>query len=395
MHPRQAALKNASTRFRDTEAQRGSRLRARILHATFAPMTFSKSICLALVGGLAAAGCGGSGDATDSGVADTGATDGGGMTDGGTCNDPDSAVFDLGTPPAGNCPPPMSPDPMNQMGSCCWRQNNMSQLTAPTFRLAALQITSPGGTLSSALVRGLLQQGFDAETFNWLIQLTGVPTTGSGTAMLKTGYGIRAADGSFTYQMGGAPAPGDPNRWDPVMAMANVNGEVVTSTPYNGLITVPSFDSMSTMVPPPLLIEFPISNLELLALPMSEMRSCVGVRSLDTWAVGGGGRLSAFIRVSEAKPRPLNYSTLHTTLCGVIAGSLTNAAYCDAPQAGWTTKPDSICTTTSCMQNTCATTVCDPLTDNPDGTTIGAGGKPGCNAWHLLGSFVAQGVTVH
>jgi hypothetical protein len=170
-----------------------------------------------------------------------------------------------------------------------------------------------------------------------------------------------------------------------------VTGENVTTTAYNGLITVPSFDS--SMPSHPLLIEFPIYGLQLLAFPMSENRSCVGARSGATWQSGGGGRLSAFIRVADAKPRPLDYATLHTTLCGVIAGSLMDATYCDAtPQAMWMTKPDALCGASGCMQNTCAATVCDPAT--PDGM-MGAGGLPGCNAWHLLGSFVAQGVTVH
>jgi hypothetical protein len=127
---------------------------------------------------------------------------------------------------------------------------------------------------------------------------------------------------------------------------------------------------------------------------MSEMRSCVGARSGATWtsATGGGGRLSAFIKVSDAKPRALDYATLHTTLCGVIAGSLNDAAYCDNPQSGWMTKPDSLCGATGCTPNTCAMPVCDPAT--AEGGT-GAGGLPGCNAWHLLGSFVSQGVTVN
>ena len=344
-------------------------------------MTFTKtmhaSFSLALAGGLALAGCG-----------DSGPTDGGGTDAGVDMTTPGEGGVDMGV--AATCPD-TAPGPANQMGGCCWRASNATRLTMPTFRLAALKLTAPSGTLSGAVVGGLLQQGFDAETFNWIIDLSGAPTTGVGDGMIKTGYGERNdADGTFAFVNGIAPAPGDVNRWNPVMEAAHFDGETVTTAPYPGVITIPSFDAM--MPSHPLLVEFPIYNLQLLSMPMTESRSCVGSRG-TRWLTASGGRISAYIRVSDAKDRMIVYPPINTSLCGVIAGNLADTTYCDGAQSGWTTKPDSLCTGTTCTANTTGMMdVCDPAT--PEGMT-GAGGKPGCSAWHLLGEFVAQGVTAH
>ena len=296
---------------------------------------------------------------------DVGPVDGGGGTDLG----PVMAVC-----------PATAPAPMNQMGACCSRMSNSGRLDAPELRLAALRLTQPSGTLSGAVLRGLLNKSFDAERFNWLIQLSGAPT-GDGPVMVKTGYGERAMDGTFAFTMGSAPMPGDVNRWNPITVTGALTGNSLSTPAYvgSGPLTIPVFDETN---PDLLVVELPVFGLTLVDAPLTEGRSCVGLRTATNYDTGAGGELSAFIRVEDAKARMVTVPpTLNATLCAVIAGSLTDAAYCDAAQAMWATKPNSLCTATGCVANaTGMMDQCDPSTT--------------CNGWELRGEFAGQGVEI-
>jgi hypothetical protein len=282
--------------------------------------------------------------------------------------------------------PDDAPAPDNQMGACCSRASNASRLDAPELRLAALRLTAPMGTLTSPALRGILNDSFDGERFNWLIQAMGAPTTGNGPVTIRTGYGERAADGTFAFTMGAAPAPGDADRWDPITVTGMMTGETVATPAHMGPgpLTIPVFDETD---PTLLVVELPVFGLELVNAPLTEDRSCIGLRTTTSYNTGEGGDLRAFIRVEDARSRMVVVPpSLSATLCAVIAGSLTESTYCDDnPQSMWTAKPNSLCGATGCEANTAGmTNICDPAIS-------GAGG---CNAWELLGEFAAQGVEI-
>ncbi len=305
------------------------------------------------------------------------------------CGDDDAPV-DMGGgtdagPVAPVCPT-TAPSPANQMGACCSRASNAGRLEAPELRLAALRLTAPAGTLTGAVLRGVLNKSFDSELFNWLIQGSGAPVSGDGPVTIRTGYGERSADGTFRFTSGAAPAAGgDPSRWDPVTVVGAMTGETLSTPAYEGSgpLTVPVYDEND---PTLLVVELPIFGLSLLNATLSEDRSCVGSRGSANYNTATGGRLRAFIRVSDAKTRMVTVGTaVNAPLCAIIAGSLTDAAYCDSPQSGWTAKPNSLCGATGCEANTAGMTdVCDP----------GSTAANGCNAWELLGEFAAQGVEI-
>jgi len=282
--------------------------------------------------------------------------------------------------------PDDAPAPDNQMGACCSRASNADRLDAPELRLAALRLTAPMGTLTSAVLRTVLNTSFDGERFNWLIQASDAPTTGNGPVMIRTGYGERATDGTFAFTMGAAPATGgDVNRWNPITVTGTMTGENVATPAYEGSgpLTIPVFDEAD---PTLLVVELPVFGLELLSAPLTESRSCIGSRGTSSYNTAAGGTLRAFIRVEDARTRMVTVGTaVNASLCAVIAGSLMDAAYCEMPQSAWAAKPNSRCGATGCEANAAgATDVCDP-------TMTGA---TGCNAWELLGEFAAQGVDI-
>lgn len=302
------------------------------------------------------------------------------------CGDDDVAV-DMGTPPMDMGPvvpvcPATAPAPMNQMGACCSRLTNADRLTAPELRLASLRLSAPvGSPLVTSAVRGLLNKAFDAETFNWLIQLSGAPATGDGPLMVRTGFGQRATDGTFAFAIGGAPMPGDVTRWDPITVDGTMTAESFSTPAYvgTGPLTIPVFDDLD---PTRVVVELPVFGLELLSAPLTEDRTCVGSRGAAAYDTATGGRLKAFIRVADSRSLMVVVPpTLDTSLCALIAGSLTDALYCDQTQDMWNAKPNALCGATSCESNASGMTdICDPDTT--------------CNAWTLLGEFAAQGVDI-
>jgi hypothetical protein len=303
------------------------------------------------------------------------------------CGDDDGG--DAPPPPAdmgtGTVTCPMTaPPPANQMGPCCARASNAGRLDAVELRLAGIRLRAPSGTLTSGALRTLLNQSFDAESFNWLIQTVGAPTSGSGPATIRTGYGKRAADGTFSFAMGEAPAAGgDPARWDPLEVMGAFDGETFSAPPLSGVLIVPVFNDMTGE----LIVELPLYNLAITSATLSEQRTCIGRRMTANYDTSAGN-IEAYIRVADARARQVVYgTTLNASLCAIIAGSLTEPTYCDdRPQAMWGAKPDSLCSDGgACRTNAMGMTdVCDP----------DVAGEGGCNAWRLVGEIAAQGVEI-
>lgn len=296
------------------------------------------SICAALT---MAAGCGddGGGDDTD-----------GGMTGG------DAAATVM-------CPPD-APDRESMMGACCYREPNTgARAEAPEFRLTNVALQSPA-SLNSGVVHGLLRNALNRELFNWIfrIEISGTNAT------ITTGYGQRNDDSTFSFVMGGAPAPGDPNRWDPVTAPGTIGGETVMTEPLDGSITLPIFEEDGTT----LSTELPLRSLELNMATMSEERSCIGIRRPGGYQTDQG-MLTAYIMVEDAKVTDV--AALTTTLCNFVA-SVPSGGDCDTtPQSEWNIQPDSVCDDTGCSMGGC-----NPAAD--------------CNAWQVTSEFAAHAVEI-
>ncbi|MBK8172951.1 MAG: hypothetical protein IPK60_21825 [Sandaracinaceae bacterium] len=315
------------------------------------------------------------------------------------CGDGDTGNTDAGPredsgPPVVTCPA-TAPAPDNQSGACCARASNEGRLDAPELRIAALKLTAPQGTLTNALIQTVLSTAFDKEDFNWALQLQGAPTSGTGPVTVRTGYGVRDdATGHFAFADGNATAPGSADRWDPIDLTGTMTDEGFTTTPFHALLTIPVFDPDSATPDIPS-IELPIYDLEVLAAPLAEMRTCIGTRGTSAYSTSSGGRLRGYIQVDDARGLMVTMGNLISTkLCSLIAGAVFMEAdgvtpYCDATaQTDWTAKPDSLCSAGGCAKNASSTTpdVCEPT---------GAGGTlPACNAWQLLGEFAAQGVDI-
>ncbi len=323
------------------------------------------ALTVALSGVVVAVGCGDDDGPMPMVDAGDGTMDAGpGMTDGAL------------PPPA--CPP-LAPPPDNQMGSCCWRASNASQLTAPELRLAGLKINNPA-SLGSTIIRGLLQGAFDEERFNWLVRVEGAPATGMGPIMIKTGLGFRDPAGTFAYAMNNAPMPGALDRWDPKSFAGTMDGETFSAPRTSEVITLPIFSQPDDAGVTSILFELPLRNLEMLPSTLSEDRSCVGLRnpaSYDTMS----GHLRAYLTVADTSAARLDVSSIHATICMLIAGMSSMMGNCsDYPQSGWMVKPDSLCDAAGCISNRAT-----PGTCMPDTT---------CNAWELNADFAAQGVSI-
>lgn len=321
-------------------------------------------LTLSAIAGLAI-GCD-NGGGTDAG------TDSGHSADAGC---PTFSPLPTGTPPdpPAACPTDNTPAPEEQMGSCCWRHSNADQLDTPELRLNYLQIVAPiGSQLATQTLTHILVDSMQQEHFNWLIR--GEGTGGDGPVTITTGFGTRQADGTYAFSQGAGS--GDPDTWCPVQMDATLAGETVTSEPIEGAVTVPVFDTTGTT----LQLELTLREVEIDTATLSEDRSCIGWR-VANFRYAPQGQLSGFIEVATAREGMINVPPVSTTVCSAIAGSLSDATYCDRDQSEWTTKPDSLCDESGCRVNQpCMSDVCDPATT--------------CNAWHLVAQFAAAGVDI-
>lgn len=318
-------------------------------------------LALGAVAGLAV-GCGD--DSTT--PADTGTA-----MDTGTGGD---SATDTGTPTA-NCPSGDNiPDATGLMGACCYRTTNADRHDTPQFRIAALSISTPS-TLASPIVKSAVNLAIDEERFNWLFSMTGAAADGD--VAISTGFGKRNADATFAFASGDAPAPGDPNRWDPQMFTGTLAGETVSAPALTNAFTVPILDTDGTSV----VLELPLQAFEVLDMTMSEMRSCVGSRggrSYDTT----DANLQTFITIADAQAGTVDLPPINTSLCNFIRGDSSATGDCmDVDPATWTVQPDARCEAGACTET------CTPGTDLTDAGT--------CNAWKLTGGFAAHGVTIN
>lgn len=308
--------------------------------------TFSWLLTAALLGG-SALGCG-----DDDGTMTE--TDAGSGDDGGGTVTPD------------NCPAD-APDRDQMQGTCCYRVSNADRQEMPEYRLSGLKILSPT-SLSNAVVRGLLTSALDEERFNWIFRGN---VTGTDVA-IETGYGERNADGTFSFVMGTAPAPGEATRWDPITLMGTLGSdEVITSEPFDGALTVPVFDTDGET----LTAEFPLRALELNMVQLTEERSCIGERRASSYSTDDA-LLTSYVTVEDAKGVSIVVGdTLNTTLCMFAAGMSSESGTCDdTPQADWAVPPDSMCDASGCTMGGC------------DAST--------CNAWQITGEFSAHAVEI-
>lgn len=321
-----------------------------------------------LVVGLAlaglAVGCGDDdGGGTDSGTTDSGGTDSGG-TDSGTMSLCENTPATM----APECPSGDTiPDEEGLMGACCYRASNADRQDAPEFRVSALRIQEPA-TLSASLVRAALTQALDEERFNWLIRITGADADGDIT--IETGFGQRNADATFSFTNGGAPAPGDPNRWDPLTVTGTLTGESITAPPISETFTVPILEADGSAV----VLELPLRSFELECSEMTDSRNCIGQRDGRVYQTSHG-HLKTYVTITDAMSGRVSIPPIDTTLCNFIAGMPSNMGACtDMPQGDWPNPPNARCEGGSCTES------CDPATD--------------CNAWRISGGFAAHGVEI-
>ncbi len=319
------------------------------------------------------------------------------------CGDDSSPPSDGGTDATVDSAPPMGtcPVPDEQMGPCCYYASNAESLDHPALRVAGVQITTPP-SLATIIVTTLLVDSLDRELFNWLID-----TEISGTdANITTGYGIKNADGTFSFTMGTAPGPGDANRWDPISISGSIAGEVVSAPVVSETLTVPVLDQDGMNVT----LELPLRNMTIEMATLSEDRSCIGQRLPGNRWTSTDGLLTAFITVEDADAGILDVpdAMIHQSLCTFIANMPATAGDCtmptdcpmgytcntdskcarpdnclDTPQNDdtWSAKPDALCDTAGCTQDPGDGSVCDPATT--------------CNAWFISAGFAAQGVTIN
>ena len=293
-------------------------------------------------------------------------------TDGGTTVDSSTPICPIYDAPAGKG---------GTIEPCCALQSNASRLDRAQLRLAGLSIGAPAGTLSSTILHRVLQQAFDKELFNWLLELQDAPMSGMGSVTVLTGYGTVDTNNNFAFVHNAAPtATGDAGRWNPVTLQGMMDGEVLTTQPFPGVLTVPVF---SLTDPTMVTIELPLYDVQIANATFNTNRSCIGGRSRIDFDPTHG-QIAAFLRVADSM-QPLSVPDLginNSNLCATVSGQLTNGAYCTStPQAMWLVKPNALCDSHGCVANmTGTTTVCDP------GTT--------CNAWQVTAGFAAQGINI-
>ncbi len=275
-------------------------------------------------------------------------------------------VMDPGTPPAMVTCSTNAPMPETQMGACCYRQDQASQLDAPEMRIRHITLTAPAGSpLTQTLVGNILNRALEEESFNWLFRVEGAGD--EGPVEILTGFGRRDADGTYRFS---------PSEYPTARIPATLTGQRVQSEVFDGSVTVPVLTEDGSAVQ----VELTLRNLQIVDSFYTADRNCVG-----GWPDGRNtvesAVLTGYIAVADSRMGMIEIPPVMTTVCSAIAGGLTNGAYCDQPQSCWQVQPDSLCDATGCRRNTgCMTDVCDPNTT--------------CNAWFLAGSFAAQGIQI-
>jgi len=322
--------------------------------------TLNRLLLVTSVLGSGLLGCSGSTPPTDTPANDAVGTETGG--EGGACMDT----------PAGD-------------GGNCYRQNRcdmqpfcpaqvMNSQTAPNFVITEIDLTTPASLSAMSPVGRLLNTGIVGGTAFWGISLNISSATGGTirTGPLQPGptpaLGVGFLTSTFHYFSGGAPTPGDANRWDPVMGNFTLMGETF-STDTIALMTIPLYNDADHTV----LAELPLRNAHMRNVSMTAMRNCIGLakpafnsclsnmrwNTTDPTTMTPAGILEGDMTVMDAMSVVI--PSLSTNLCSVIAGR-----DCAMPQSTWTNQPDSM-----------------------------VNGSTTPNAWHISGAFTAVAATIN
>ncbi len=293
------------------------------------------------------------------------------------------AVADAGPPPATTtCTSPDGGVP--GMGPCCYSDSQADSLDAPELRLRYLDIRAPrGSALTTPFLLTLLNNAFEGNTFSWLVQLEGADQDGDVT--VTSGFGLVNADGTYSFPRGTTSLPFDMTRYAPTVIQGTFSGEVLRTERPLGSIIVPVLNEEATEVQ----LELTLRSVRIVEAVFSNERSCVGFAT-SRGRFATAGVLDAFVEVEPAKTGIVVLpGDGATTICSTIAGAISVPDYCDrTPQDEWRVPPDSLCTAEGCMENAdCEETVCDRGGDSDSGL-------PGCNAWHLVANFAANGAEI-
>jgi len=165
-------------------------------------------------------------------------------------------------------------------GSCCHRTLDANQTTAPEMRVSYVQLTEPRGSqLTSSTILNVLNKSVGEERFNWLMRLT--PGTGNAIS-IETGFGRRNGTTSpSSYHFSTTP---DPAAWTSVTVNAMIDGDTVTSEPFDGTVTLPVLDpNDDTMAT----IELALRNVQIVTAELRDNRACIGWNGsnvLPIWA---------------------------------------------------------------------------------------------------------------
>lgn len=269
---------------------------------------------------------------------------------------------------AENFCPDQAPDRDELDPSCCFRKSNADRTDSPEFRLTSLNISAPT-SLDNVLIEPIIQGSLDGETVNWLIQVSGADADGDVT--ITTGYGIRGADGTFTFAYGEAPEEdGSADRWNPIEVAGNLAGETLSGQNPSANLVIPIGSASNPIV------ELPLAGVNIVKAEMSESRSCVGSRGEDSY-VSSAGELRTFITVEASADIRIDQDPINAYLCNFIAQITDSTEKCtEVDRADWALLPDSICDETGCTVGSC------------EGTST-------CNAWELVASFSAAGVEIN
>ena len=277
------------------------------------------------------------------------------------------------------CPTTGVPDPDMQTLPCCFRDSQADTRDAPEMRLRYIDISFPPSPspLSGSVVGGILNTALQEETFNWLFRTTGADA--DGPVEITTGFGRRnATTGTYHFSAGAAGTEGDPDTYLPITLAATLTGESVVADPVITPLTVPIFDEAGTTVQ----IELVLHSVQILSTTLSADRSCIGALMNSRGVFTTAATLGGYIDVTEARAGVIMVSGITASLCGVVAGSITDATYCETnPQADWMVMPDSMCDAGGvCHRDGEGGVDCDPATT--------------CNAWYLEADFAAHGIDI-
>ena len=258
-----------------------------------------------------------------------------------------------------NLCPINTPDRDTLVAPCCSRRSNADRLSSPEFRMVNIEVQSPTTLLLS---NTLIKDSTERELSSWLLD---VDLEGD-NATIRIGSGSRDASGSFSFDEGEYPS---------TTTTGQINGNVLLTDAFPGLIRVPLFDGLtgaqvSTMAVRGYRVE----------LTLSDDRTCAGERrNLSAWT--NGGRTVGYTTVADAEADVFSYGPLvDTNTCRMLSGTGNppGGRCADIPQEDWPTPPDSLCDGGD--PEVCVSGMCDPLTE--------------CNAWEIESEVSAAGVEI-